>query len=198
MSAALPHLYLARHGETEWSKSGQHTGRTDLPLTPTGERQAALLGLRLQGLPITRVLSSPLQRSRHTAELAGFADRVEVDADLAEWNYGDYEGLTTKEIRLQQPDWTVFRDGCPQGESVEQIQERANCVLTRIRANAGDVLVFGHGHFNRVLAACWIGLGVGGAALLALDTATLCILGYDHDLDEPVIRLWNDDRHLEG
>ena len=198
MAEALPEIYLARHGETAWTISGQHTGRTDLPLTRRGERNAANLGDRLRGLTFSRVLVSPLQRARRTCELAGFAAGAEVVPDLTEWDYGAYEGLRTAEIRRERPDWNLFRDGCPGGESVAEIGARADRVLARLRAAPGDVLVFAHGHIIRVLAARWLGLPAQDARFFYLGTAALCVLGYEHTPDEPVIRLWNDDRHVQA
>jgi len=196
MSPQLPLVYLARHGETAWTVSGQHTGLTDIPLTERGERNARRLGERLRGLTFARVFTSPLQRARKTCELAGFGDRAEVDADLVEWNYGRYEGLTTADILKANPNWQLFRDGCPGGESVAQIGARADRVLARVRAVPGDVLLFSSSHFLRVLAARWCGLEPAGGRYLYLGTATLSTLGYEHDLNEPVIRLWNDGRHV--
>jgi broad specificity phosphatase PhoE len=193
----LPRVYLVRHGETEWSKSGQHTGRTEIPLTAAGEAVAPHIGARLAGVAFVKVLSSPRARARRTAELAGFAP--EIDPDLAEWDYGDYEGLTSKEIRSARPGWLVFRDGCPGGESVQQVAGRADRVIARLKALAGNVLIFSHGHFLRVLAARWVGQPVAFAQHLLLGTATLSILDFDHHSpDEPAISLWNDDRHLVG
>jgi broad specificity phosphatase PhoE len=162
MSPALPRIYLARHGETAWTISGQHTGLTDLPLTDRGERNARRLGERLQGLTFARVFTSPLRRARRTCELAGFDSKAAVDPDLVEWNYGDYEGKTTADIRKEQPDWQLFRDGCPGGESLSAIGGRADQVMARIRALDGDVLLFSSGHFLRVLAARWLGLDASG------------------------------------
>jgi broad specificity phosphatase PhoE len=193
--AQLPMVYLARHGETAWTVSGQHTGRTDIPLTPRGERNAVRLGERLKGMTFARVFTSPLQRARRTCELAGFGGVALVDADLVEWNYGAYEGLRTAEIRQQQPDWQLFRDGCPEGESPAEVGARADRVVGRLRAVTGDVLLFSSGHFLRVLAARWLGLDPSAGRLLLLTTASLSVLGYEHGMAEPVIRLWNDDRH---
>ena len=195
MSEVLPEVYLARHGETAWTISGQHTGRTDLPLTDRGERNAANLRDRLRGTTIDRVLVSPLGRARRTCELAGFETGVEIVADLTEWDYGAYEGRRTVEIRLERPGWQLFRDGCPDGESVAEVGARADRVIDRLRAFRGRVLLFGHGHFFRVLAARWIGLPPSGACHLLLGTASLSILSYEHTLDDPALRLWNDDRH---
>jgi probable phosphoglycerate mutase len=195
MSDKLPKIYLARHGETAWTVSGQHTGISDIPLTERGERNARRLGERLKGLTFARVLTSPLQRARRTCELAGFGPQAEVDPELVEWNYGAYEGRTTTDIRKEQPDWFLFRDGGPGGETVAQVGARADRVVSRLRAMAGDVLVFSSGHFLRVVAARWLGLPPGDARYFLLTTASLSILGYEHTLNEPVVRLWNDDRH---
>jgi broad specificity phosphatase PhoE len=196
MSPALPVVTLARHGETEWSLSGQHTGLTDLPLTGRGERNAENLGDRLKGRTFARVLTSPLQRATRTCELAGFGAAATVDADLVEWNYGQYEGLRTSEILAQRPGWELFRDGCPGGESPEQAAARADRVVARARAAAGDVLIFSSGHILRMVAARWLGLAPVGGALLLLGTASLSELGYEHNVSEPVIRLWNDMTHV--
>lgn len=197
MSTALPLVYLARHGETAWSLSGQHTGLTDLPLTDQGERNARWLGERLTGLPFRAVFTSPLQRARRTCELAGFGAFADIDRDLLEWNYGEYEGRRTAEIRVERPDWLLFRDGCPGGESPEQIGARADRIVKRIRAVAGDVLLFSSGHFLRVLTARWVGLAPAAGQHFLLTTASLSVLGYEHNLSEPVIRLWDETRHLE-
>lgn len=196
-SDKLPKIYLARHGETAWSLSGQHTGITDIPLTENGERNARNLGQRLRGTPFDKVLTSPLQRARRTCELAGYAASAEIDNEFVEWNYGDYEGKRTADIRQERPDWFLFRDGCPGGESVEAVGARADRVLARLRAVNGDVIVFSHGHFLRVLGARWLGLPAADGRLLLLTTASLSVLGYEHNLQEPVLRLWNDDRHVE-
>lgn len=196
MSDALPAVYLVRHGETAWALASQHTGLTDVPLTERGERNARRLSERLQGHPFVQVFTSPLQRARRTCELAGFGDRATVDADLVEWNYGAYEGKRTAEIRQQRPNWELFRDGCPGGEAAADVGARADRVLPRLRAADGDVLVFSSGHFLRVLAARWLGLEAAAGRLFALDTATLSILGYEHNLLEPAVRLWNDRSHV--
>jgi broad specificity phosphatase PhoE len=198
MSEPLPVIYVARHGETAWSLSGQHTGVTDLPLTERGERNARRLGERLKGLTFTRVLTSPLQRAARTCELAGFGAGAEVDRDLLEWNYGEYEGRRTAEILAERPDWQLFRDGCPGGESPDQIGARADRVVSRLRAIRGDVLLFSSGHFLRVLAARWLELEPAAGRYFLLSTASLGMLAYEHNnLTEPVIRLWNDTRHVE-
>jgi len=194
MSDSLPVVYLVRHGETPWTVSRQHTGLTDVPLTETGERDAKSLGELLRGLDGIRVFTSPLQRARRTCELAGFADGATVDPDLVEWDYGDYEGLTGAQIRQRQPDWRLFRDGCPNGESVDQIGERADRFVAKLRSLDQTALVFSSGHFSRVLAARWLGLSAAEGRLFLLNTTTLSILGYEHDRSEPVLRLWNDAR----
>jgi broad specificity phosphatase PhoE len=198
VSQLLPVVYLARHGETAWTVSGQHTGFTDLPLTVRGEGNARRLGERLNGLPFARVFTSPLQRASRTCELAGFATVATVDHDLVEWNYGDYEGKTTAEIHQQRPGWEIFRDGCPGGESLAEVARRADRVVARLRAIDGNVLLFSHSHFLRVLAACWLGLDPSAGRHFFLGTAALSIVGYEHGRSTPVIRLWNDCRHEVG
>jgi broad specificity phosphatase PhoE len=195
---ALPRLYLVRHGETEWAILGRHTGRTDIPLTPHGESAARRLGGRLCDVSFARVWTSPAIRASRTCELAGFHDRAEIDPDLWEWDYGEYEGLRSEEIRARRPDWNVFRHGCPGGELPADVAARADRVIARVRAVDGDALIFSSGHFSRVLAAQWIGLGPDAGRLLLLSTAAVCVLGYDHDRTEPAIRLWNDIGHLDG
>ena len=196
MSQSLPIVYLARHGETAWSLTGQHTGLTDLPLTEHGEAVARNLANRLKHLSFEAVFVSTLLRARRTCELAGFGDVAVIDPDLVEWNYGDYEGRTTSEIRAERPGWQLFRDGCPGGETVEQVAARADRVIKRLRQVPGNVLVFSSGHFIRVLAERWIGLGVSAAARsFMLSTASLSAVGYDRDLSRPVIRLWNETHH---
>ncbi len=192
MSDPLPVIYLARHGETAWSLSGQHTGRTDLALTPHGEDAARALGERLRGRSFAKVLMSPSQRARRTCDLAGFGGGAETEPDLAEWDYGDYEGRRTVEIHAERPDWQLFRDGCPGGETAAQIGARADRVITRIRAVGADVLAVSSAHILRVLGARWLGLEPEGGRLLLLGTASLSLLGYEHNLAEPAIRLWND------
>jgi broad specificity phosphatase PhoE len=198
MSYELPVIYLARHGETAWSLTGQHTGLTDLPLTERGEQNAAALGERLIGMNFPSVLTSPLQRATRTCDLAGFGTEAEIDRDLVEWNYGEYEGVRTVDIRAKRPDWDLFRDGCPGGESPEQVGARADRVVSRMRPVKANVLVFSSGHFLRVLAARWLGLNPEAARYLLLNTASLSALGYEHSLSEPVIRLWNDTRHINA
>src|SRR5437870_11297289 len=169
----FPVVYLARHGETAWSATGRHTGLTDLPLTERGERNAKSLRERLAGLVFAKVLTSPLQRAKGTCELAGFGAVAEVDPDLLEWNYGDYEGLRTNEIRAKRPDWELFRDGCPNGESPAEIAARADRVVARVRAITGNVLIFSSGHLLRVFAARWLGVEPFFGKYLMLDTASL-------------------------
>ena len=195
MSDTLPVVYLARHGETAWTVSHQHTGRTDLPLTPQGEAQAAQLGQRLEGMTFAAVLTSPLRRAVRTCELAGFASAAEVEPDLVEWNYGAYEGRTSADIHAERPDWQLFRDGAPGGESPDQIGARADRVVRRVRAVEGDVLLFSSGHFLRVFAARWLGLEPGAGRYFVLSTASLSAVGYEHDRSEPVIRLWDEVPH---
>jgi broad specificity phosphatase PhoE len=198
MTDPLPLLYLGRHGETAWTLSGQHTGRTDLPLTAHGERQAQALGQRLRGLGFAKVLTSPSQRAVRTCELAGFDAIGEIDPDLAEWDYGEYEGRRTAEILAERPDWQLFRDGVPGGEMPNQVGARADRVVARIRSIGGNVLIVTSAHISRVLAARWLGLPPDGGRYCLLGTASLSILGYEHNLAEPVIRLWNDTSHLDG
>jgi probable phosphoglycerate mutase len=196
MSNELPTIYLARHGETAWSLSGQHTGLTDLPLTERGERNARALGERLKSMNFVKVFTSPLQRARRTCELAGFGTAADVDRDLLEWNYGQYEGRRTAEIHAERPDWQLFRDGCPGGESPDQVGARADRVVGRTRAVEGKVLLFSSGHFLRVLAARWLGLEPAAGRFFLLSTASLSALGYEHNRSQPVIRLWDDNRHV--
>ena len=194
MSAVLSNVYLVRHGETAWTVSRQHTGRTDLPLTEKGEHDAQALSVRLTSMRFDTVLTSPLQRARRTGELAGFGDAAQPDPDLMEWDYGAYEGRRTVDIRNERPGWRLFKDGCPGGETLQAVGVRADRVIGRIRALPSDVLVFAHRDLLRILATRWLGLPAEEARHLYLTTASLSILGYDHDLDEPVIRLWNDAR----
>ncbi len=196
MREALPIVYLARHGETAWSLSGQHTGLTDLLLTERGERNARSLGERLRGLTFAKVFTSPLQRAARTCNLAGFGPVAEVDGDLLEWDYGQYEGRRSAEVLKERPDWQLFRDGCPGGETPQQVGTRADRVVSRVRAVPGDVLLFSSGHFLRVLAARWLGLEAAAGRYFLLSTASLSALGYEHNLSQPVIRLWDDTRHV--
>jgi broad specificity phosphatase PhoE len=193
VAASLPDIYLVRHGETKWSLSGQHTGLTDLPLTKGGEEQARRLRRRLTSMTFAKVLSSPLQRAIRTCELSGYGSVAEVDRDLVEWNYGDYEGRKRPAILAERPRWIVFRDGCPNGESPEDVGIRADRVLSRIRNLDGNVLIFSSGHFLRVLMARWLSLEPSGGRFFKLGTATLSVLGYDHNnRAEPVFRLLNE------
>ena len=196
MSEKLPIIYLARHGETAWSLSGQHTGLTDLPLTERGERNARQLGQRLKALTFDKVFTSPLQRAARTCELAGFAPAAEIDRDLLEWDYGQYEGRRSVDIHAERPDWQLFRDGCPGGESPDQVGARAERVVRRLGEIQGDVLLFSSGHFLRVLAARWIGLEPSAGRFFLLSTASLSALSYEHNLSEPVIRFWDDTEHV--
>ena len=185
-------LYLIRHGETEWSLSGRHTSRTDIPLTEQGEQDARKLGERLRAASITRVFTSPRQRARRTCALAGLTPVAEIEPDLAEWDYGDYEGQRSVDIRKGRPDWNLFRDGCPRGEMPAHIVDRADRLIARLRALDGNVALFSHGHFGRVLAVRWIGLPVIDGQHFLLGTASLSILGSEPNRPEvPVIVLWN-------
>ncbi|QSY95198.1 histidine phosphatase family protein [Rhizobium bangladeshense] len=191
MSSVFPEIYLVRHGETEWSLSGRHTGRSDIPLTANGEAAARKLAERLAGPSFSAVWSSPSARARKTCALAGFGSAALIRDDLAEWDYGAYEGVTTKEILAGRPGWQLFRDGCPNGEMAIDVGARADAVIGGLRETAGTVLIFSSSHFLRVLAARWLGLPPQGGAHFVLDTATISVLGYEHDLTEPVIRRWN-------
>jgi broad specificity phosphatase PhoE len=182
-------IYLLRHGETEWSLNGRHTGVSDIPLTENGRLAARRLEPILAQETFALVLTSPLQRARDTCDLAGLSKRANTETDLIEWNYGEYEGLTTQQIRQTRPDWSVFRDGCPGGESPEQVGARADRLLVKIRATEGNVALFGHGHFSRVLAARWINLPANYGEHFLLDTATLNVLGYYRE--SPALKMWN-------
>ena len=195
MSVALPVVYLARHGETAWTISHQHTGVTDLPLTAQGEAEAGQLRQRLDGLTFSAVLTSPLKRAVRTCELAGFGSSAEIEPELMEWNYGAYEGRTSADIHAERPDWQLFRDGAPGGESPEQIGARADRVIRRVRAVDGNTLLFSSGHFLRVFAARWLGLEPGAGRYFFLGTASLSAVGYEHDRSDPVIRLWDEMPH---
>lgn len=192
MTERLPVIYLARHGETAWSLTGQHTGLTDLPLTERGERNARRLGQRLAGLVFVKVFTSPLQRAVRTCELAGYGAVAEVDPNLVEWNYGEYEGLQTAQIRAKRPDWQLFHDGCPGGESPDQVSQRADDTVNRLRESEGNVLIFSSGHFLRVLAARWLGLAPIAGKYFLLRTASLSGLGYENNPSHPVIEFWDD------
>ena len=195
MKQTFPQVYLVRHGETAWSISGQHTGRTDIALTEQGERAAQELRARLKGLSFAKVFTSPLQRARQTAALAGFAESAETDSDLMEWDYGDYEGRRTVDIRAERPGWGLFENGCPGGETLVQVATRAERVIARIRSLESNVLVFAHRDILRILIARWVALPALEARRLDLATASVSMLGYDHGLDEPVIHRLNDARH---
>jgi probable phosphoglycerate mutase len=182
-------VFAIQHGETEWSLSGQHTGTTDIPLTDNGRRLAERLRPVLAREAFALVLVSPLQRARETCELAGLGAAAVIDADLVEWNYGEYEGLTPRQIRAAAPDWLIFRDGCPGGEAPEQVGARADRVIARARAVAGDVALFAHGHLLRVLAARWLALPAGAGQHFLLDTGTLSVLGHYRDI--PAVKIWN-------
>jgi probable phosphoglycerate mutase len=194
---SLPVIYLARHGETAWSLTGQHTGLTDLPLTPRGERNARALGQRLKANRFARVFTSPLRRAARTCELAGFREQAEIDRDLVEWNYGQYEGLRSADIHAIHPNWDPFRDGFPGGESFDEIGSRADRVISRMRSVSGPAILFSSGHFLRFLAARWLGLNPQSAKYFLLSTSSLSTLTYEHNLAHPVIGLWNDTRHVE-
>ena len=187
----LPTICLVRHGETAWTIDGRHTGKTDIALTPEGERAARELGSWLHGWSFAAVLASPLQRARRTAELAGFGAQLQLDDDLREWDYGDYEGRRTSEIRAEHPGWMAFEHGSPGGETLDAIGARADRVIARIRARRGDVLVFAHRDIFRVLTARWLGLTAREGRCFQLAPASVSMLGYDHDLDEPIIRMLN-------
>jgi broad specificity phosphatase PhoE len=182
-------LLLARHGETEWSIDGRHTGRTDLPLTDRGRQRARRLAPSLKDRAFRLVLTSPLRRAAETCELAGLGATAEVRDDLREWDYGDYEGITTAQIHERQPDWDLWRDGCPNGETAADVGARADRLLVEVRDAGGDTVAFGHGHMLRVLTARWLALPPEDGALFALDTGALCTLGYEHE--RPVIVRWN-------
>jgi probable phosphoglycerate mutase len=194
-SSQFPLVYLARHGETAWTITGQHTGLTDLPLTERGERNARRLGDRLKSLTFVRVFTSPLHRASRTCQLAGFGNVAAVDNDLVEWNYGAYEGKTPEEIEAMRPGWDLFREGCPGGESVADVAARVDRVIGRVRAIDGNVLLFSSGHFLHMLGARWLGLEPAAGRYFFLDTAALSIVGYHHGRNDPVIRLWNDCGH---
>ena len=189
MSESTPKVFLARHGETEWSLNGRHTGRKDIPLTPQGEESARKLGARLRSRTFAAVFSSPLERARRTCELAGFGASARPLPDLMEWDYGEYEGIRSAEIHARRPDWRLFRDGCPGGEGPQEVAARADRVLPLLRGAGGDVIVFSHGHFLRMLAARWIGMGTEGGGHLALSTGSVSVLGFEREVR--VISQWN-------
>lgn len=193
MGGAIPmsrRIYLIRHSETAWTLSQRHTGLTDIPLTKKGEADATLIGKKLKNHPFEAIFCSPLKRAAATCEKAGFLKLVKLDPDLVEWNYGDYEGLTTAQIQERSPDWNIFLNGAPGGESIPDINTRASKVLEKIHSFQGDVALFSHGHFLRALAAQWLGLSIQGGRLFALSPASLSILGFERD--NQVISLWND------
>lgn len=196
MSVHLPQLFLLRHGGTAWSKTGQHTGRTDLALTEEGESEARAAAARLAKLKVEKVFVSPLRRAVQTADLGGLGGRSELEPDLMEWDYGSYEGLKTSEIQQRVPGWNLFRDGCPNGEDAAQVGARADRVIGKVRGLNASCLVVAHGHLLRVLAARWLGLPATGGELFTLGTVSLSALAYDHSAEEPVIALWNDRSHL--
>jgi broad specificity phosphatase PhoE len=197
MNDELPIIYVARHGETAWSLTGQHTGLTDLPLTKHGEQNARGLATRLEGLAFARVFTSPLQRAVRTCELAGFRSVASIDPDLVEWDYGEYEGLRSADILKIRPDWNLFQDGAPGGESPAQVAARADRVVSRVRPIEGNVLLFSSGHFIRVLAARWIETeSMVNSRRFMLTTASLSALGYEENRSRPVIRFWNDTHHV--
>lgn len=192
MSSTLPLLYLARHGDTAWTETHQHTGRTDLPLNERGEAHARRLGEHLRRFPFVRIFTSPLERASRTCELAGFGPRAEVDPDLVEWDYGLYEGKLTSEILKQQPGWEIFRDGCPGGESPADVAVRADRFLARVHGSAGAALAFSSGHIIRMIAARWLGQQPAAGRFFFCEPASVGVLGFEHgSRDEPVIRLWN-------
>jgi broad specificity phosphatase PhoE len=196
MSEIFPTVYLARHGETAWTITGQHTGLTDLPLTEHGEANARRLGLRLAGISFAKVFTSPLQRAKRTCELAGFAEVAELDHDLVEWDYGKYDGLLRADILRERPDWELFRDGAPKGESPQQVAERADRIIRRVRGVEGNVLLFSSGHFLRMLATRWVGIAPINGQVLMLSTASLSALSYENSLSQPAISLWNDAHYV--
>jgi len=188
---ALPFFYLVRHGETAWSLSGQHTGLSDIPLTPTGEQNAIEMGERLRKLSLSAVFTSPLQRASKTCALAGFGSIAVADPDLVEWNYGEYDGKTSAEIRALRPKWNLFRDGCPGGETIDQVAARADRFIAKLRSIPGNSLAFTSGHISRVLCVRWLGLPANLGRHFMSGTTSLGMLGYEHSLDDPVVRLWN-------
>jgi broad specificity phosphatase PhoE len=197
MNHMLPTVYVGRHGETAWTLSGQHTGLKDIPLTETGQNNARRLGNALRGRRFAKVFTSPLQRALMTCQLAGFGAQAEIDPELVEWNYGEYEGFRTNEIHAtKRPDWNLFRDGCPGGESAEDVGLRADRVLHRLRELQQDGLIFSSGHFLRVLASRWLGLRPQSAQFFMLSTGSLSALSYEEDLSHPAIKFWNDQHHL--
>lgn len=199
MPSDLPRLFLARHGDTAWTDSRQHTGRTDLALNERGEDRARQLGARLQRFSFARVFTSPLQRASRTCELAGFGGRAEVDADLLEWDYGEFEGKLTRDIMQSRPGWELFRDGCPGGEMPDEVAVRADRFILRVRAIEGDVLAFSSGHIIRMITARWLGLPPAAGRFFYCRPASLGVLGFEHhNRDEPVIGIWNHAGQVRG
>jgi probable phosphoglycerate mutase len=196
MSTRPPQIVLVRHGETEWTRSGQHTSHTDIPLTEQGRRDAQAVGVRLQGRRFALVLTSPLSRAAETCRLAGLGDVAAQRDDLMEWNYGAYEGRTTIDIRKEHPGWTLWRDGVPDGETAAQVAARVDRVIGELRSVDGDAAVFAHGHVLRVFAARWLGLEPSGGRLFALDPASISVLGYERET--PVLRVWNQPVERDG
>ena len=194
MAARLREIWLFRHGETEWSLSGQHTGRTDLPLTASGRRRAEAIGRRLSGRPFALVLSSPLSRALETCRLAGYGDVAELTPDLMEWDYGEYEGRRTVDIQKERPGWSLWQDGVPGGETNDQVAARTRKVIEAATSTEGDVALFAHGHVLRVLTACWLVLTPAAGRLFTLGTAAVSVLGYEHETH--VVVKWNQDSHL--
>ena len=192
MTTPSPKIWLVRHGQTEWSKAGKHTGHSDVPLTPDGEKEARRLGESLRKFGFAAILTSPLQRAKRTCELAGFGRRAEEVEDLKEWNYGAYEGLTSAEIHAMRPNWRLFRDGCPSGERLDNVIVRADRVIERLKSATGDVLVFAHGHLLRVVAMRWAGLPPDLGGRFSLAPASISLLGSDAGSGDPVIERWND------
>ena len=197
MEETLFKLYLIRHGDTAWTETHRHTGLTDIPLNARGEQHARLLGERLKGLEFARVFTSPLLRARRTCELTGFAKQADVDPDLVEWNYGDYEGRTSADIRRERPGWELFRDGCPNGETPRDVAARADRFIKKVRRGRRDVIAFSSGHIIRVITAEWLSIGPEAGRYFLCSTASIGILGYEHDGSEPVIRLWNEHGELD-
>ncbi len=192
MDKGLPRIYIVRHGQTLWSLQGRHTGTTDIPLTKKGEEQAGYLKKYLSRKKFVSVLSSPLQRSLRTCEIAGYKNICEVRNELKEWNYGNYEGIKTSEIKDKMPSWNLFEHGCPNGETIQDVEKRADVIISEIRNRNGDILIFSHGHFLRIFALRWIGIDTKFAKNILLGTAAMSVLGYDHNLNEPAMLLWND------
>jgi broad specificity phosphatase PhoE len=192
MPLEMPKLFLARHGDTAWTDSRQRTGRTDIPLNPAGEERARRLGERLRQFSFTRVFTSPLQRAAKTCELAGFGTVASADPDLVEWDYGRFEGKVLKQVLKERPGWELFRDGCPDGESAEEVAARADRFIARARAIEGDVLAFSSGHIIRMIAARWLGLPPENGRFFYCRPASVGVLGYEHkNRDEPIVALWN-------